>query len=195
MKSCSQLYRIVSVLIILLCNRSKTWILSHLMWVTSKDKCFKGSNTVNTLSEKVASLYFILFVLKQGDTPAGIWWILSLRVTWGPSLNWNRKRQKERSNCRCFTQIGLDYVNICSVRWCRGLLPPVLNVVAQIVAEAGSAVSSLSVGTRAAEFANSFSVTALSGHCGDVSSQSMDLGEGKVPAWFTGGWQFQHALN
>lgn len=97
------------------------------------------------------------------------------------------KRQKEKPNCCSFFQIRLDYLNICSVRVCRWLLPPVLNVVAQIVAEAGSAVSGLSVGTRAAEFANSFSVTALSGYCGDVSSQSMDGGEGKPPAWSAGG--------
>lgn len=42
-----------------------------------------------------------------------------------------------------------DYENICSVRVCRGQLPPVLNVAAQI-AEAGSAVSGLSASTLAA---------------------------------------------
>lgn len=42
-----------------------------------------------------------------------------------------------------------DYENICSVRVCRGQLPPVLNVAAQI-AEAGSAESGLSASTLAA---------------------------------------------
>lgn len=53
-------------------------------------------------------------------------------------------------------------MNKCSVRVCCGLLPPVLNAVAEIVAEAGSAVSGLGVGTWAAVFANSSSLTALS---------------------------------
>ncbi len=78
-------------------------------------------------------------------------------------------------------------MNKCSVRVCCGLLPPVLNAVAEIVAEAGSVVSGLGVGTWAAVFANSFSLTALSVHRGDVSSQSRDGGERKPPAGATGG--------
>lgn len=79
--------------------------------------------------------------------------------------------------CCCFIQIRLHYVNNCSVRVCCGLLPPVLNAVAEIVAEAGSAVSRLGVGTWAAEFAKSFSLNALSGQVGNVSSQGKDGGE------------------
>lgn len=75
-------------------------------------------------------------------------------------------------------------MNKCSVRVCCGLLPPVLNAVAEIVAEAGSAVSGLGVGTWAAVFANSFSLTALSVHRGDVSSQSRDGAERNPPAGF-----------
>lgn len=91
------------------------------------------------------------------------------------------------SICYRFIQICPHYVNKCSVRACCGLLPPVLNAVAEIVAEADSAVLGLGVGTWAAEFANSFSVTAPSVHRGDVSSQRSDGAEGKPPAGATGG--------
>lgn len=55
--------------------------------------------------------------------------------------------EKDRKRSQTVALSFKDYLNICSVRVCRGLLPPVLNVVAQIVAEAGSVVSALSVGT------------------------------------------------
>lgn len=53
----------------------------------------------------------------------------------------------------------------------------------------------LGVGTWAAEFANSFSFTALSVHRGDVSSQSRNGGEGKPPAGATGGCLDSDASN
>ncbi|KAK2922024.1 hypothetical protein Q8A73_001509 [Channa argus] len=53
---------------------------------------------------------------------------------------------------------------------------------AEIVAEAGSAVLGLGVGKWAEDFANSFSLTALSVHHGVVSCQSKDGGEGDLPA-------------
>lgn len=69
----------------------------------------------------------------------------------------------------------LHYLNKCRVRVCCGLLPPVLNAIAEIVAEAGSAVLGLGCGLWAAEFANSLSLTALSVHHEDVRSQSTDI--------------------
>lgn len=75
----------------------------------------------------------------------------------------------------------LHYLNKCSVRVCCGLLPPVLNAVAEIVAETGSAVSGLGGSLWAADFANSFSPTALSVHLGDVRHQSRDGGDGTLP--------------
>ncbi|KAK2824133.1 hypothetical protein Q5P01_021308 [Channa striata] len=51
-----------------------------------------------------------------------------------------------------------------------------------IVAEAGSAELGLGVGTWAADFASSFSLTALSVHHGVVSCQSKDGREGNLPA-------------
>ena len=56
-------------------------------------------------------------------------------MTWG--ILKSGKRQNEMSICCRF--ICLHYVNNCHVRVCCGLLPPVLNAVAGIVAEAGSA--------------------------------------------------------
>lgn len=64
------------------------------------------------------------------------------------------------SICCHFIQNCLHYLKKCSVRVCCGLLPPVLNAVAEIVAEAGSAVWGLGVGTWAAEFASAHSYLA-----------------------------------
>lgn len=115
-------------------------------------------------------------------------WIFSRRMTYEI---W----KKGTSICCHFIQICRHYVNKCSVRACCGLLPPVLNAVAEIVAEAGSAVLGLGVGTWAAQFANSFSLTVLSVRRGDVSSQGRDGGEGKPPAGATGGCLDSDASN
>lgn len=54
-----------------------------------------------------------------------------------------------------FFQICQIYLNKCSFRTWHGLLAPVLNVVAQIVAEARTAVLGLNAGTWAGELASS----------------------------------------
>lgn len=72
-----------------------------------------------------------------------------------------------------------DYVNICSVRVCRGQLPPVLNVVLQIVAETGNVVH-YRVITRAHEQQNLptlFPLLPLSeGKTGTLAAREMDRG-------------------
>lgn len=54
-------------------------------------------------------------------------------------------------------QMCLHYLNKCSVRVCCGLLPPVLNAIVEVVAEAGREVLGLGGILWAAEFANSLS--------------------------------------
>lgn len=82
----------------------------------------------------------------------------------------------------------LHYRNKRCVRICCGLLPPVLNAVAGIVAEAGIAGLGLGVGTCTTEFANSFSLTTVSERPGGESSQSREGEEGgKPPAGAPGG--------
>lgn len=69
----------------------------------------------------------------------------------------SREKDKRGHNVAASLECTYDDENMCSVRVCRGQLPPVLNVVAQI-AEAGSTVSGLSA--SGVGFASSLSPSA-----------------------------------
>lgn len=76
-------------------------------------------------------------------------------------ISFKYNRQTEIFICR-FIEIRLYDTNISSVRVCHGLLPPVLNAVAEIIAEAGSPDSVFGASTCSAEFASSSSLVLLS---------------------------------